>query len=340
MGIVDTASGFWSAARMEFAAALLAALRSSRRVLLTGPEGPDGDSIGACLALQRAAAKLAPDVHVDVAGDPGFRYAWMSGASEMVADADVSDYDGVVVLDGDRTRLTRSVGRAFAGARWTGLIDHHRSSGIDGYTLPWLDAAAESTCVMVRRLLGHWGVALDRTYAEALYTGIIYDTGAFRYSNTRAGTHTLAAELLGHGIEHWKICERVLMDRRLSGLRLQARVCDEARGLARGRVLVGVCTQAAMAELGAEDQDVEGIVDALQHVQGVELAALVVERGEGRCKVSLRSRGGVDVAALAQRLSVHGGGHAKAAGATLSMSIAEAVGRVEAALEAALVEGR
>ncbi len=337
MGIVDTVAGFWSAVRMEFAAALLTAVRSSRRVLLTGPEGPDGDSIGACLALQRVFAALAPEVHVDVAGDPGFRYAWMAGASAMVADADVGQYDGVVVLDGDRTRLAPSVLRAFVSAGWTGLIDHHRSSGTDGYTLPWLDAAAESTCVMVRRLLGHWGVALDRAYAEALYTGIIYDTGAFRYSNTRAGTHTIAAELLAHGIEHWKICERVLMDRRLSGLRLQARVCETSRGLAGGRVLVGVCTRAAMAELGAEDQDVDGIVDALQHVQGVELAALLVERKEGRCKVSLRSRGGADVAALAQRLSVHGGGHAKAAGATLAMSIAEAVERVEAALVAELL---
>lgn len=324
---------------MEFAATLLTLVRSSRRVLLTGPEGPDGDSIGACLALQRALAEMTPDVHVDVAGDPGFRYAWMTRASEMVPDADVGDYDGVVVLDGDRTRLAPSVGRAFAAARWTGLIDHHRSSGTSGYTLPWLDGAAESTCVMVCRLMAHWGVALDRTYAEALYTGIIYDTGAFRYSNTSAGTHTIAATLLAQGIEHWTICERVLMDRRLSGLRLQARVCGEARGLAGGRVLVGVCTRAAMAEFGAEDQDVEGIVDALQHVQGVELAALVVERSEARSRVSLRSRGGVDVAALAQRLSDRGGGHAKAAGATLAMSVTEAVARVESALEVAVSVG-
>lgn len=326
----------WNERRMDFPTDLLAAVRRSARVLLTGPEGPDGDSIGACLALQRAFATLAPGVVVEVAGTPGFRYAWLEGASAMVPDGQVGEYDGVVVLDGDRHRLPRQVAQAFAAAKWTALVDHHRSSGLDGYTISWLDAKAESTCVMVRTLLATWNVPLDRAYAEALYTGIIFDTGAFRYSNTRAGTHVVAAELLAQGIEHWRICERVLMEKRLPGVRLQARVCDTARPLAGGRVVLGTISRATFAELGADELDVEGIIDTLQHIQGVELAALVVERGDARVKLSLRSRGGVDVAALAQRISPAGGGHAKAAGASIALPLAEAVGVVEAAVVAAV----
>lgn len=316
--------------------AFLAAFRQSSSVLLTGPEGPDGDSIGACLALQRALRIVAPGLRVDVAGSPGSRYEFLVGSEAMLPDARVGAYDGVVVLDGDRTRLPPRVAEAFASARWTGLIDHHRSSDLSGYTLPWLEPTTESTCVMVRKLLAAWEVPLDRAFAEHLYTGIIFDTGAFRYSNTNAQTHLVAAELLSLGIEHHRICERVLMDRRLAGLRLQSRVCDAARLVAGGRVLIGVYTHAVAADVGADDGDVEGIVDALQHVEGIEVAALVIEKNAGRTKLSLRSRGEVDVSALAKRISPAGGGHAKAAGASIALPVAEAVALVERELLATI----
>lgn len=315
---------------------LLAAFGASTTVLLTGPEGPDGDSIGACLALQRALAVKLPGLRVDVAGVPGNRYAFLAGSETMLPDARVGTYDGVVVLDGDRTRLPPRVAEAFAGARWTALIDHHRSSDLSGYTIPWLEPTTESTCVMVRKLFAAWGVPLDRDTAEQLYTGIIFDTGAFRYSNTNANTHLVAAELLAFGIEHHRICERVLMDRRHAGLRLQSRVCDAARLLADGRVLIGVFTHAVAADVGADDGDTEGIIDALQHVEGIEVAALVIEKNAGRTKLSLRSRGNVDVSALAKRISPMGGGHAKAAGASIALPVAEAVALVERELLASI----
>lgn len=337
--MADNTLSFRDLVTMDFASALLDAVRGSERVLLTGPEGPDGDSIGACLALQRALRSMVPGVVVDVAGTAGSRYAWLAGAESMVADAAVGTYEGVVVLDGDRHRLPRRVNAVFSGARWTGLIDHHRSSGLDGYTLPWIDAACESTCVMVRRLLAAWAIPLDRDYAEALYTGIIFDTGAFRYSNTTASTHLVAAELLAQGIEHWRICERVLMERRLGGLRLSARVCTIARLLAGDRVFMAEISRTTFDEVGADVHDVDGVIDALLQVEGVEVAALLVERGGGKCKLSLRSRGRIDVAALAQSISAAGGGHAKAAGASISLPLVEATAVVEAAVVAA-IEGR
>lgn len=321
---------------MDHASTILDHARRSRRVLLTGPEGPDGDSIGACLALQAALRTLLPDLQVDVAGTPGYRYAWLPGAAGMIHDDRVGAYDGVIVLDGDRKRLPRQVAAAFASAGWTGIIDHHRSTDADGYTWAWLEGTTESTCVMVRDLMRAWNIPLDRDYAAMLYTGLIFDTGAFRYSNTKASSHTLAAELLATGIDHAEIVLKVLAERRTAGFKLLAGMLAGARFWADGKVLVAVYTQALADTVGANEMDVEGVVDILQHTQGVEIGMVLVEKGPRRVKLSLRSRGGVDVAALAKRLNERGGGHAKAAGTGLELSVAEALAHIEPIMTAAV----
>jgi phosphoesterase RecJ-like protein len=306
---------------VEFAARLAETVETSRSVLLTGPEGPDGDSIGACLALQRLLARKFPDVRVDVAGTPGSRYAWMPGAERMVPDADVGAYDGVVVLDGDRHRLYPEVARAFAGARWRGIIDHHRSTELEGYELVYFAPSAESTCGMIAALAKEWSVPFDRALAEQLYAGLVFDTGGFRYSNATAATLRLAAELLETGIDHARIMLKVLVERRQSSIRLLARLLGDAHFSADGRLAFTVCTRDHLAAAGATEADLEGVVDHLQHVEGVDLAVVVVERGPERVKLSLRSSGRVDVATLARSLDAGGGGHAKAAGVQLKASV-------------------
>lgn len=297
---------------------LLTLVRQSKTVLLTGPEGPDGDSIGAALALQRCLAALAPEVRVDVAGAPGARYAELPGAREMVRDADVRpDYDGVVVLDGDATRLVPPVEAAFRAARWTGLIDHHRSTDPAPYTVALLDPTAESTCGMVAAMGEQWGVARDASLATLLYAGIIFDTGGFRYSNTHASTHRLAAELLETGFDHAQVMLRVLVERRPQAIRLLGRLLATLEWLDGGRVALATCRRADLAAADATEADLEGVVDLLQHTEGVDLGVVAVEKTGDRVKLSLRSRGRVDVAALARSMSPGGGGHAKAAGVVL-----------------------
>jgi len=321
------------------AESLLEHVRASRRVLLTGPEGPDGDSIGACLALQRLLAWAAPGVRVDVAGDPGARYGFLPGAEQMVPDPQVGHADGVVVMDGDRRRLPAPVAAAFDGARWTALVDHHRSTDPALYTVSVFDPGAESTCGMVYALAKAWGLPIDAELAALLYAGVIFDTGGFRYSNTRASTHLLAAELVGTGIDHAGLMLRVLVERRPAALRLLAHLLGSAELTEAGRVSFAVCPRALLDSLGAVDADLEGVVDHLQHVEGVELAVLVVERPGGKVKVSLRSRGRIDVASLARSLDEGGGGHAKAAGVVLTGGLDEVAVRLRAAAGGAVRNG-
>jgi phosphoesterase RecJ-like protein len=315
--------------------ALLARVRGSKRVVLTGPEGPDGDSIGACLALRRVLAIVAPGVQVDVVGAVSARYRFLHDFPLMLPNSAAAGAEGVVVLDGDCKRLPAEVTAAFAAARWTGLIDHHHSTDIAGYTVSLLDAKSESTCGMVAGLAAAWGVPLGPELAELLYMGVVFDTGAFRYSNTKPSTHRLAADLVETGIDHSSIVLRTLVERRPAALRVMGMVFGGARFAPDGRSLVGAVSLDTLRMAGAKESDLDGVVDVLQHIEGVEVAALVTER-KGIAKISLRSRGALNVATIAQSLNPSGGGHAKAAGCVVPMDEFDAfVDQVVAVLEAA-----
>lgn len=304
--------------------ALRAACASAPRVLLTGPIYPDGDSIGACLALARGIQHCWPDHQVDIAGDISFRYTWMPGADKIRPDAwftDAEPYDLAIVLDGDRRRLTAPIAQAFQRARQTAIIDHHSSTTEEGYSIALIDHHSASTCEMVHGLLQPWRVPLDRDLAALLYTGLIFDTGGFCHSNTTAETHRFAARLLETGLVHTPINIRVLMERRPAGLKLMGHVLQHTSFHSDGAISFGVVDLATSNRLGCTHGDIEGIVDALVFTQGVELACLCVEKTPTLVKLSLRSRSRLDVAALARQLSPGGGGHPRAAGVMLDQPL-------------------
>lgn len=314
---------------------LFAALCASPRVLLTGPTAPDGDSLGACLALQRVLQRRGVDVHV--AGRPSYRYDWMPGIDELLDDDQVAarDWSAVVVLDGDRHRLTPEVARAFAATEVRGIIDHHASTADDGYTHFWVDPHVGSTCEMLYQAFTSWGEPIDAALAECLYTGLIFDTGGFRYSNTRPSSHEMAAELLRTGIDPHRICLAVLMDRRANGLRLAGEIFGSARFARGGRLCIATLSLDDQERLGTVDGDLEGIVENLVQVEGVQVGALVIEHPEGMIKVSLRSRDRIDVARVARMLDPSGGGHTKAAGVRLRACMQDVCRRIEHAITAA-----
>ncbi|MFT4622057.1 MAG: phosphoesterase RecJ-like protein [Myxococcota bacterium] len=315
---------------------LLEPLVAHHRILLTGPVAPDGDSVGACLALQRVLRDRGCDVQV--AGDLSYRYRALPGAGGVLPDASVlPDWGAVVVLDGDRHRLTAPVAAAFAAARFRGLIDHHASSTPDGYDVAWISPESCSATAMLAEAFDRWDVGLTAPLAELLYAGIVFDTGGFRYSNTTPAIHALAARLLATGFDHAALAASMLVERREAGLRLAGEVYRTMQLHGGGRLAIGTVSLDQRAALGVVTGDLEGIVDALVHVVGVEVAALLVERPDGIVKYSLRSRGRVDLLPLARRLSETGGGHSKAAGATRQASLAEAHAAALAELEPAVL---
>ncbi|MDP6931541.1 MAG: DHH family phosphoesterase [Myxococcota bacterium] len=308
----------------------------ARRVLLTGPIDPDGDSLGACLAIGRALRILGQD-GIEVAGEVPYRYGWMPGADGLVSNEDVgADYDVVIVMDGDRHRLHPRIEQAFGGAGCRAIVDHHGTTTADGYDLCLLDARAASTTVMVREILRVWGVPLDPELAQLLYTGLVFDTGGFRHPNTNREVFHLAAELVDQGIDHATISTRVLAERRPSAVRLLARVLSSSRYLADGAVVLASVSQEDFGATGSDADDLVGIVETLVYTEGVEMACLCVERSAERVKLSLRSRTWVNVAGLASSLDPGGGGHARAAGVLLCESLDLVLGRLPEVLEETL----
>jgi phosphoesterase RecJ-like protein len=310
-------------------------LLEAKSVLFTGPIGPDGDSFGACLALAKATAQFSTAT-LHVGGEANFRYDWMPGAETLLKDLDLADsYDLVVVMDGDRHRLTPVVSALFQAAKATALVDHHGSSSPDGYDVVMLDATSPSTCEMVYTLIDGWGIALDKAMATHLYTGIIFDTGGFKHENTQAATHRLAARLIELGVEPSPIHAKVLHERTAGGLRLLGEVLGAASFYGEGAVAVGVVTEEAVSRLGVVSGDKEGIIDALLNTAGVELAVLVSEKGNA-VRMSLRSKTRVNVAALAKSLHPGGGGHVRASGCRVSSSLSTVMETLPGVLVAAL----
>lgn len=299
-------------------AALFEALARAPSVLLTGPVGADGDSLGATLALAHVLARHG--VTADVTGATGRRYGFLPGAEDLLEDdavaerAEASPWHTVVVMDGDRDRLPPGVERAWRAASVRAVVDHHKSTTTEGYDLAWIEPGATSTCHMLLAALRERGEALDPTLATLLHVGTVFDTGGFRFENTTPDVLRSAAELVEAGARHVDITTHVLMERSWSGLQALARVIAGARRLAGGRLAIGEIPRSLIEELDLAPEDLEGIVDRLLFTRDTQVAALLIER-DGHIKVSLRSRGDVDVAALAARLSPTGGGHRKAAGA-------------------------
>ncbi|MBN1335830.1 MAG: DHH family phosphoesterase [Deltaproteobacteria bacterium] len=316
------------------------ALQAAGRVLLTGPVDIDGDSVGACLALARLVEALGP-ARVDVAGLPGGRYADLPGADRMLDPIAVAaSYDVAVVLDGDCRRLAPGVQSAWSACPFRVVVDHHQSTTPDGYELALINHEAGSTCQMVEELRRAWGLPMDPVFARLVYVGIVYDTGGFCHANTNAETFRLAADLLEQGVDHTAIVVRTIWERRRQGVLLLGRVLEGASWHAGGRLVVGTLSVELMEEIGAELMDLDRIVDVLLYVEGVQVAVLAVERrrNAGReVKLSLRSRGEVDVCQLAWRLDENGGGHRRAAGVVLPGRLQDVVGGLTPVLEDAVV---
>lgn len=309
--------------------------RPGARLLLTGPVDLDGDSIGACLALRRVLGRYG--VRAEVAGDLPWRYDGIPEADSLVPDALIEPvYHAVVVLDGDRHRLTPTVAAAFEAANLRGLVDHHASTRTDGYTHPWLIPHATSTCEMLYSLFLDRGEAFDATLAAQLHAGSIFDTGGFRHANTSPATFRMAANLVELGADHVGLFNRILVDRTAAGLALAGEVFASARDFSDGRVKMAHVPLARQQALGVVAGDLEGLVEGLLHVLGVEASALLIEKPGGKVKVSLRSRGGIDVSAVAAALAPCGGGHPRAAGVTLAVAPEAAEVLVANTLAAAL----
>jgi len=301
-------------------AAAARVLGGARVLLLTGHERPDGDCIGSQAALARVLESRGQRVIVINADPPDPTFAELSEGLDFRVDdgAALPPHDVIVMLDGgDLTRTGALEGRLVASEARKVVVDHHLHDGEAWWDEAFVDVSASATGVLVRRIAAALDAPLDALAARALFTTLVTDTGWFKYSNTDVETLNIAAEAVGLGVRPAEIYGDLFQRQTPEHPRSLAAALARTTYYADGRlVLIDV---PATDSGDAFEFDSDAALDVVRAVEVVEVAIVLRGIDGGRSKVSARSKGAFDVQRLCSGLG--GGGHAKAAGATLDLDL-------------------
>ena len=295
--------------------------------LLMAHVAPDGDTLGSCLALQKLLQQLGKQAWV-VCDDPlPHLYAFLPGADGLLAPDAAVDVQAFVAVD------CADVGRT--GSQWDRVgtkpslcIDHHITN--PGFaTVNHIEDCA-ATGELITLLYDAFGQPINPEVGACLYTAIATDTGNFAYSSVTPRTFALMGKVMESGFDLPECNRLIYRNQRLQKLRMTARTVENAKLYRDGQVIVATLSKAETEAVDGLKADAEGIIDSLRDVETVVVACFLREEGASEVKLSLRAKDRVDCAALARAYG--GGGHLRAAGATLHMSLAEAEAEVTKAL--------
>ena len=309
-------------------------LQHAETVIIAGHVRPDGDSTGSCLAVYNYIREQFPGVDVKVyleTVNPNFLF--LKGAEEIRTEYPAEEScDLFVSLDvSDKERLGKAL-PYFEGAKRTLCIDHHITNpGFADENLICADASSPSE--LVYEILDEEKISKET--AEALYLGIVHDTGVFQYSNTTEKTMGIAGKLMAKGIDFTRIVDDTFYKKTYVQNQILGRALMESILLLEGRVIMGRIRQKDMEFYGVGPKDLEGIVNQLRVTQGVEVAIFLHETGTQEYKVSLRSNGIVDVSRVCAYFG--GGGHVKAAGCTMHGTMYDVVNNLTLHIEQQLL---
>jgi len=311
------------------------ALSAATSVALACHVNPDADALGSMLGLSNHLRAMGKQTVCSFPNDPFEppRWAPMLPGTEALVPPSAFPQDPPVMVTCDVASLDRlaSLGGAAVRAKTLIWIDHHVTN--DGLgTIPIVDPSASSTCELVWRLVKELGGQIQIETAMCLYAGLVTDTGRFQYEAVKPDTLRLAAELREFPFEHTRLVQALYEDNGVAYLGLL--------GIALGRVRVEpeadlVWTYLTRADLEAADVhsgETDDLIDVVRTAREADVAAVIKQQRDGRFKVSLRSRGGHDVAAAASRFG--GGGHRLASGYTSSQGLVATVESLKGALGA------
>jgi phosphoesterase RecJ-like protein len=311
-------------------------LKNSRHILVTTHTNPDGDAIGSLLAMGLALKAMDKPVTL-YCDDPipaVYRYldgtdriSHRMGRPEMVDTAlvlDCSNLSRVGVIAGPLRRVDTLVN-----------VDHHPTNTRFGH-LHLIDPSACASAEIVYRLIKSLGVSLSKAMATAIYTGILTDTGSFRFQNTNRNAFMICEEMVGLGVDPYLIAQHVYGTYSLGRLKLINLALDSIEISDNGQLSLMVVTREMLEASGTHPFDVDGLISYARSIENVQVAVLIQERTEEGTSnhgsagpsfhVSLRSNGAVDVGAIAGAFG--GGGHYSAAGFSISGHLEELKGKV------------
>lgn len=289
---------------------------------------PDGDAVSSTLAVGWLLSCLGKKYVMVNEGPIPKRmgYLWQADQiRDLSAEPLNRKFDNVICVDCADFKRVGTTKELFAEGAKLLNIDHHPTN--DGYgTVNLIVPYAAATAEILFDLIQFMGLELNEAIATALYTGLLTDTGGFRYSNTSPKVMATASKLLEYGVDGPGLSELLLEQMTLPQLRLLTRALNGLQLTEDGKISWVVVTDEDLKSAGAVHEDMEGIVNYPRNIQGVEVGLLFKVIDEQAVKVSMRSAGKVDVAKVAQ--SFGGGGHVRAAGARVEGSLEAIVPRV------------
>jgi phosphoesterase RecJ-like protein len=304
------------------------AIFASRRPLIATHENPDADTLGAALGVAAIIEHFGGQATL-VSTDPvPPLYDFLVGVDRFVQDPPSADYDLLVVCDcGSLDRLGAVAQRhaALFDRLPRVLIDHHASNA-DGGDGDWVDPGAAATCELVALLAARLGVPMDVAdgmLASALMAGIVMDTATFGHPNATPRTLAVSAALVAAGAPLSDISRRLYRSKPDAQLRLFGRVLDRLETAAAGRIIYSWLDDRDLADTGTISSHSEGLIDLLAQSETADVAILFKEAGPETTRISVRTKpGGVDATVLTGAFG--GGGHARAAGASVAAAPQEA----------------
>jgi len=313
--------------------AICRVLREKRSFLVACHENPEGDAIGSELALALALRKMGKAVTVLNADPVPANLAFLPGADTVVFEEDGSKYDVAVVVDCGSPERTGRIGPELRKCPLLVNIDHHRTNGDRG-DLSLVDPDAAATGLLVHRVLSAMGYDIDVDVATNIYVAVLTDTGSFHYGSSSPEAFEVAGEMVRRGVDPWAVAEQVYETQSANRLRLLGRVLASLEVVAGGRIASITTMRGDLREFDSGKDALEGFINYPRSIVGVEVAVSFREEEEGGFRVSFRSKGRVDVSAVAARFG--GGGHRNASGCTVPGSLPDVKRKVFEALSAVL----
>lgn len=296
-------------------------LEQTGSVVILGHVRPDGDCLGSTLGLYHYIQTNYPVIRAAVyLEESSPKFGYLAGYDAILHETDEERYELCICLDcGDEERLG-SFGVYLANASKSLCLDHHITN-TRFCEVNLVSENASSTCEVLFEQLDE--EKIDKAAAECLYTGLIHDTGVFKYSCTSARTMEIAGKLMAKGIDFGSIIDNSFYKKTYVQNQILGRALLESITFLDGKCIFSALRQSEMEFYGVNGKDMDGIIDQLRLTEGVEVAIFMYQTGPKEFKVSLRSQNAVDVSRIASYFG--GGGHVRAAGCTMSGRIHDVV---------------
>ena len=299
-------------------------IKTATHLTISAHTSPDGDAIGAMVAMGQICASIGKPYTI-LLEEPVKQFAYLTDTCNYgkVLDRPV---DTFIALDcGDVDRLV-GYEAYFKAARTTINIDHHITNKEYGvYNIVQRDAS--STCEVIYQLVEAWGLPLNKLIGQALYTGLVTDTGGFMHNCTAPSTHVAAAKLISLGFDAPTIYRKLIHEKSLGTVKLQSIVTTHLECVHPKGLYIATLSQSELETSGATKEDLDGVVSYLKNIEGVEVMAFIYPKGPGIYKLSMRANPPYDVASFCTAFG--GGGHILASGATLEGTLEEVVSKVK-----------